>query len=76
MTKLFSLYCCKTGQLYVTDVYKKVLARKRQLEVSQRQKYEIREEGQEKYRKPPCFNFDPSGDADKYRERKAKAKRR
>ena len=66
----------------MTDTLPKVKARKTALETSQRKQrtnYSIRpaNEDEEKYRRPPSFNFDPSGDAGskKYLDRKAKAKR-
>ena len=66
----------------MTDVLAKVKARKKALEVSQRgqrMNYSIRPALPEelKYRRPPSFNFDPSGDAGsrRYLARKAKAKR-
>lgn len=68
--------------VYMTDVLPKVKARKKALETSQRGQrpnYSIRpaNEDELKYRRPPSFNFDPSGDAGsaKYIRRKAKAKR-
>lgn len=68
--------------VYMTDTLPKVKARKRALETSQRNQrmnYSIRpaHENELKYRRPPSFNFDPSGDAGskKYLTRKANAKR-
>lgn len=68
--------------VYMTDVLPKVKARKKALENSQRGQrpnYSIRPAHPEelKYRRPPSFNFDPSGDAgsSSYIRRKAKAKR-
>lgn len=84
MNKLFTLVSTKSGKeiIYMTDIFTKVKARKKVLENSQRKmnnNYSIRPaiEGEEKYRRPPSFNFDPSGDAGsgKYIKRKAKAKR-
>lgn len=84
MSKLFTLVQVKSGKetVYMTDVLPKVKARKKVLEDSQRKQrinYSIRpaNEDEEKYRRPPSFNFDPSGDtgSKKYRQRKAKAKR-
>lgn len=83
MSKLFTLVHVRSGkeEIYMTDVWTKVKARKKVLETSQRGKktnYSIRPatEDEEKYRRPPSFNFDPSGDAGskKHRHRKARAK--
>jgi hypothetical protein len=80
--KLFTLVSVKKGKetVYMTDSLPKVKARKKALETSQRKQhtnYNIRpaNEGEVKYRRPPSFNFDPSGDTENYRKRKAKAKR-
>ncbi len=84
MSKLFTLVLTKSGKetIYMTDTMIKVKARKKALETSQRgirTNYSIRPalEDEEKYRRPPSFNFDPSGDAGskKYLNRKARAKR-
>jgi hypothetical protein len=84
MSKLFTLVLTKSGKevAYMTDTLVKVKARKKTLENSQRgirTNYSIRPalEDEEKYRRPPNFNFDPSGDAGskKYLQRKARAKR-
>lgn len=68
--------------VYMTDSLPKCRARMIQLRQSLRGKgltFEIRpaEPGEEKYRKPPCMNFCPSGDAGskKYLHRKARAKK-
>jgi hypothetical protein len=84
MTTLYTLVKTQSGKetVYMTDVLPKVKARKKALEQSQRGQrpnYSIRPAHPEelKYRRPPSFNFDPSGDAgsSKYLHRKAKAKR-
>ena len=84
MTTLYTLVKIQSGKetVYMTDVFPKVKARKKALEQSQRgqrSNYSIRAALPEelKYRRPPSFNFDPSGDAGskKYLSRKAKAKR-
>lgn len=83
VTMLYDLVLVKSGKetVYMTDTLPKVKARKRALETSQRKdrpNYVIREaEDNVKYRRPPSFNFDPSGDAGskKYLKRKANAKR-
>lgn len=84
MTTLHTLVRTHGGKetVYMTDSLPKVKARKKALEQSQRgqrMNYSIRPALPEelKYRRPPSFNFDPSGDAgsDKYLRRKAKAKR-
>ncbi len=84
MTTLHTLVKIHGGKetVYMTDVLPKVKARKKTLEQSQRGQrlnYHIRPALPEelKYRRPPSFNFDPSGDAgsSKYLKRKAKAKR-
>lgn len=84
MSKLFTLVSIKSEQeiVYMTDVLKKVKARKKALETSQRgtrTNYSIRPatDDEEKYQRPPSFNFDPSGDAGskKHNHRKARAKR-
>lgn len=81
---LFTLVLTKSGKeiIYMTDTLKKVKARKKTLENSQRGQrtnYSIRaaHEGEEKYQRPPSFNFDPSGDAGsrKHIQRKARVKR-
>ncbi len=66
----------------MVDNLKKVKARKKQLKTSRRKEninYLIRpsNEDEQKYERPPSFNFDPSGDAGhrSYLNRKAKAKR-
>ncbi len=83
-TKLYSLVLTKSGKetVYMTGDIKKVKARKKILEISLRGKktnFHIRlaNEDEEKYRKPPSFNFDPSGDtgSKKHIQRKSKAKR-
>lgn len=82
MTTLHTLVKIHGGKetVYMTDVLSKVKARKKALEQSQRGQrpnYNIRPALPEelKYRRPPSFNFDPSGDTNNYRKRKAKAKR-
>lgn len=81
---LYTLVRIQSGKeiVYMTDSLPKVKARKKALEQSQRWQrtnYSIRPANADelKYRRPPSFNFDPSGDAGskKYRNRKAKAKR-
>ena len=81
---LYDLIQVRGGKetLYMTNSLPKVKARKAQLLQSLRGKnlfFAIRkaEEGNEKYRKPPAMNFDPSGDATtkKHIQRKLKAKR-
>ncbi len=83
-TKLYTLVRLHKGkeEVYMTDSLPKVKARKKTLENSQRNQrmnYRIREalDNELKYKRPPSFNFDPSGDAGsaKYIKRKAKAKR-
>ena len=82
--QLHTLVLIKSGKeiVYMVDSLKKVKARKKALETSQRKQgnnYSIRPslEDEVKYRRPPSLNFDPSGDAGsrKYLNRKAKAKR-
>ncbi len=84
MTTLYTLVKIQSGKetVYMTDALPKVKARKKALEQSQRGQrtnYSIRPANPDelKYRRPPSFNFDPSGDAGsrKYVSRKAKAKR-
>lgn len=81
---LYNLYQTRGGKetLYMTGDLKKVRARMIQLRQSLRGKnlhFEIipAEEGDEKYRRPPNMNFDPSGDAGgkKHLHRLARAKR-
>ena len=81
---LYTLIQTKSGKevVYMTDTFKKVKARKAALENSQRGQrtyYSIRlaNDDEDKYRRPPSFNFDPSGDAgsSSYIHRKQKAKR-
>lgn len=84
MEKLFTLVLTKSDKevVYMTNTLKKVKARKKVLETSQRgqqKKYSIRpaNEDEVKYQRPPSFNFNPSGDAGskKHIKRKARAKR-
>lgn len=68
--------------IYMVDSFKRVKARKKQLEDSQRgqkKRYMIREAlvDEVKYMRPPNMNFCPSGDAGsaKHIKRKARVKR-
>jgi hypothetical protein len=81
---LYTLIRTVSGKetIYMTDTLKKVKARKKALETSQRGQrtnYSIRSalDGEEKFMRPPSMNFDPSGDAGsrKYLRRKARVKR-
>ena len=82
--QLYSLVLVTSSKetVYMTDSLKRVKARKKALETSQRgqrNNYVVRPsvEDEEKYQRPPSFNFDPSGDAGsrKHNLRKARAKR-
>jgi len=81
---LYNLFQTRSGKetLFMTDSLPKCRARMLQLRQSTRGKnwqFQIRpaEETDEKYRKPPCMNFDPSGDtgSKKHLHRKARAKK-
>ena len=80
--KLFNLIQIRGGKesVYMTDSLPKCRARMKQLRNSLRNQnltFVIRpaEEGETKYRKPPCERFFSGGDYDNYRKRKAKAKK-